>query len=181
MADDQAVLNEIMNKLEVEPSSCTYGAGTFALSDDAPTRCEQLAILVSTGKSKDAIGIQLTHDQVKRLSDKDVEKYQKRYESYLGTKTTEGLIDSFLMLFSKGVGMVVPIDDIKELQKELKQDYIINRDLSTFSGDLALRFGRLLAVANAALMTTKHIVITDKKPDEVQEQVPSQETDKAQE
>ena len=56
---------------------------------------------------------------MKRLSDKDVEKYYKRYEAYAGNKTTESLIDSFLMLVSKGVGMVVSIDDVKELQKEL--------------------------------------------------------------
>ena len=43
-----------------------------------PSQREKLAILVSIGKSKEAIGVQLTHEQVKRLSDKDVEKYYKR-------------------------------------------------------------------------------------------------------
>ena len=52
-------------------------------------------MLVSTGKAKEAIGVQLTHEQVKRLSDKEVEKYTKRYETYVGSKTTESLIDSF--------------------------------------------------------------------------------------
>ena len=66
--------------------------------------------------------MQLTHEQVKRLSDKDVQKYSKRYEAYIGNKTTESLIDSALMLLKKGVGMVVAIDDVKELQKELKND-----------------------------------------------------------
>ena len=103
-----------------------------------------------------AIGIQLTHDHVKHLSEKDVKKYYKRYEAYAGNKTTESLIDSFLMLVSKGVGTVVSIDDVKELQKELKNDYIINSELSAFAGKIALRCGSLLAVANAALITTKH-------------------------
>ena len=53
--------------------------------------------------------------------------------------------------------MVVPIDDVKELQKELKNDYIINQELSSLAGGLALRFGRFLSLANAALITTKHI------------------------
>ena len=61
------------------------------------------------------------------------------------------------MLFSKGVGMVVSIDDVKELQKELKNDFIINQELSTLAGGLALRFGRLLALVNTALITAKHI------------------------
>ena len=69
------------------------------------------------------------------------------------------------MLFSKGVGMVVSIDDVKELQKELKNDYIINQELSSLAGGLALRFGRWLALANAALITTKHIKF-EKEPED---------------
>ena len=79
-------------------------------------------------KSKEAIGVQLTHDQVKRLSEKDVQKYSKMYEAYIGNKTTESLIDSFIMLYSKGVGMVVSIDDVKKFQEELNNDFIINHE-----------------------------------------------------
>ena len=64
-------------------------------------------MLVSTGKAKEAIGVELTHEQVKRLTDKDVEKYSKRYETYVGSKTTNSLIDSFISLASKAVGMAV--------------------------------------------------------------------------
>ena len=73
-----------------------------------------MAILVSTGKSKEAIGVQLIHEQVKRLSDKDVQKYYKRNEAYNGNKTTDSLIDSTLMLLTKGVGLVVSIDDVDD-------------------------------------------------------------------
>ena len=53
--------------------------------------------------------------------------------------------------------MVVSIDDVRKLQEELNNYYIINQELSTLAGGLALRFGKLLALANAALITTKHI------------------------
>ena len=66
---------------------------------------------------------------MKRLSEKDDEKYYNRYEAYAGNKTTESLIDSFLMFVSKAVGMVVSINDVKELQNDLKNDYIINSEL----------------------------------------------------
>ena len=101
--------------------------------------------------------MQLTHDQVKRLSDKDVQKYSKRYGAYISNKSTESLIDSFIMLHSKGIGMVVSIDDVKKLQEGLNNDYIINQELSSLAGGLALRFGRLLALANTALITARHI------------------------
>ena len=66
-----------------------------------PALREQLAVLVSTGKSKEAIGVQLTHEQLKRLTDKEVEKYYKRYETFVGSKTTESMVDSLLTLSDK--------------------------------------------------------------------------------
>jgi len=45
--------------------------------------CKQLAVLVSTGKVKEAIGVKLLHKQVERLTDKKVEKY----EAYWGERS----------------------------------------------------------------------------------------------
>ncbi|KAL9987391.1 hypothetical protein ACROYT_G001685 [Oculina patagonica] len=122
-----------------------------------PALREKLAILVSTGKSKEAIGVQLTHEQVKRLTDKEVEKYFKRYEAYVGTKTTENLIDSALTLLTKLASLFVPMKNIEALQKELKNDYIINSELSNLVGSLSFNYGKLLAPASAALITAKYI------------------------
>ena len=139
--------------------------------NNTSAQLEKLVVLVSTGKCKEAIGVQLTHDQVKRLTEKDVEKYYKRYEAYAGCKTTE----SFLLLVSKGIGIVVEIDDLEALREDLYQDYMINSELSSLAGNLALRCGRLVAVANAALITTKHIC-TAKKVEPRKE--PGEEADK---
>ena len=153
-ADDD-VMNEFMQMLEATPD--TGPTSVVPLVNDIPAKLEKLAILVSTGKAKEAIGVQLTHEQVKRLSDKDVEKFNKRHEAYIGSKTTESLIDSFLMLVSKGLGMVVKIGDVEKLQQDLKNDYIINHELSSLAGGIALSCGRWLALTNAALITTKHV------------------------
>ena len=88
-----------MKPLVAEPSSAPAGGVVSAITQpgpDIPASREQLAIRVSAGKAKEAIGVQLTHEEVKRLSDKDVEKYYKRYESFVGAKTTETIADSFL-------------------------------------------------------------------------------------
>lgn len=45
--------------------------------------CKKLAVLVSTGKVKEAIGVKLLHKQVERLTDKKVEKY----EAYWGERS----------------------------------------------------------------------------------------------
>ena len=85
---DQELCAELTNfnldLLEAEPSSGPAGSILPDLTSltvpgpDIPALREQLNVLVSTGKVKEAIGVQLTHEQVKRLSDKDVEKYIKR-------------------------------------------------------------------------------------------------------
>ena len=106
--EEEAALTEAMQLLEAQPVESTNPLVSVTNDNNIPAQREKLAILVSTGKSKEAIGVQLTHDQVKRLSDKDVEKYSKRYEAYIGNKTTESLVDSFIMLYSKVVGRVVP-------------------------------------------------------------------------
>ena len=148
---EENVMEEVMNLLEAEPSPAA------APGPDIPAHREQLAILVSTGKCKEAIGVNLTHDQVKKLDDKDVTKHYKRYETYVGAKTTETLIDSFLSFSTKALGWVVKIKDADALHNELKNDYIITKEMSMLSGGLALRCGRLLAIANALLITAKHI------------------------
>ena len=111
--EDQAAFNEVMQLLEATPDTAEptgiVNLGFTPDANDIPAKRKKLAILVSTGKSKEAIGVQLTHEQVKRLSDKEVEKYNKRQEAYIGSKTTESLIDSFLLLASKGLGLVVKV------------------------------------------------------------------------
>ena len=165
MATEQDALG-IMEFLEAEPTPESGLKSLVTPGNDIPAKRKKLAVLVSTGKAKEAVGVQLTHDQVKRLSDKEVEKYHKRQEAYIGSKTTESLIDSLLMLFSKGLGMVVKIDDIEKLQQDLKNDYIINHELSSLAGGVALSCGRWLALANAALITTKHVQLeTVPEPD----------------
>ena len=129
-----------------------------------PELREQLAILVSTGKCKEAIGVNLTHEQVRRLDEKDVMKHYKRYESYVGAKTTETLIESFLGFFTKALSLAVKLKDAEALQNELKNDYIITKELSNLSGNLALRCGRLLAVANVFLITAKHVDFSAEEP-----------------
>ena len=148
---EEIVMAEVMNLLEAEPAALPTAG------PDIPALREQLAILVSTGKCKEAIGVNLTQEQVRRLDEKDVMKHYKRYETYVGAKTTETLIESFLPFSTKALSLVVKLKDAEALQNELKNDYIITKELSNLSGNIALRFGNFLAVASAFLITAKHV------------------------
>ena len=89
------------------------------------------------------------------MEDKNVMRHYKRYETYVAGKTTETLIESFLSFSVKALSKAVRIKDSDALQNELKNDYIITKELSDLSGAIALRCGRLLTVANAFLCATK--------------------------
>jgi len=165
MAGEDAALADVLNLLQTEPKLSGPASGIVPTTGpNIPALREQLAVLVSTGKAKEAIGVQLTPEQVKRLSHKEVEKFTKRYETYVGSKTTESLIDSFIFLATKLVGMTVKIKDIDAYQKELRNDYILNKELSNLAGNLALKCGWFLAAANVALITRKHIEGVDEVP-----------------
>ena len=152
MAEENVIAAEVMNLLEAEPAAALPAPGP-----DIPALREKLAILASTGKCKEAIGVNLTHEQVRRLEDKDIMKYSKRYEAFVGAKTNEAMIDSFLSFSVKTLGAVVRIKDPVALKNELKNDYVITKELSAFSGAIALGCGRLLAFANMIVITLKHV------------------------
>jgi len=147
------VMAEVMALLETEPANAPKPAPSL----DIPALREQLAILVSTGKCKKGIGANLAQAQMKQLDNKDVVKYHKRYETYIGSKTTASLIDNALSLAIKAVGLVIKIDDADGLKNELKSDFIISKEISQFFGGIELRYGRTLAVVNTAMITAKHV------------------------
>ena len=152
MAEQNDPMLEIMDLLEIEPTN----APTAASPINIPALREELAILVSTGKCKEAIGVSLLQDQVKRLDDKDVLKYYKRYEAYVGSNTTESMIENFLSSSIKAAGLVVKIDDENALKDELKNNFSINKELSQFFGEITLKFGRTSAVVSSLLIAAKH-------------------------
>ena len=156
---EENVMAEVVNLLEAEPTAALPAPGP-----DIPALRENLAILVSSSRCKESIGVNLTHEQARRLEDKDVMKYSKRHEAHVGAKTTEALIDSFLSFTTKALGMVVKLKDPEALKNEPKNDYIIAKELSILSGILALRCGRLVALANSFLISAKHVDFGAEKP-----------------
>jgi len=67
------------------------------------------------------------------------------------------MIDNFLTLAIKAVGLAVKIDDADAPKNELKNDFIISKEMSQFFGGLALKYGDKLAVINTAMITAKHV------------------------
>ena len=131
---EENVMDEVMKLLEAEPAPSALPPALRG--DDIPALREELAILVCTGKCKEAISVNLTHEQVRRLEDKDVIRYSKRYQAHVGSKTNESLIENFLAFSTKALGWAVKLKEHEALQNELKNDYIISKELSNLQATL---------------------------------------------
>ena len=125
--------------------------------DDLESKRESLSILASLGTTKEFLGVEMSLDDIKKLSTKDVEKYYLRYQTILGKQLSSSLVDSAVLAASKAVSMVVSIDDTDQLHQDLKSDEIIKRELSSFAGLLILKGGRLVALASALFQVAKHV------------------------
>ena len=136
--------------------------------DDLQSKRESLSNLASLGTTKEFLGVEMSLGDIMKLSTKDVEKYYLRYQTILGKQLSSSLVDSAVLAASKAVSMVVSIDDTEQLYQDLKSDEIIKRELSSFSGLLILKGGRLEALASAFFQVAKHINIG--KSQQVQEE-----------
>ena len=136
--------------------------------DDLESKRKSLSILASLGTTKEFLGVEMSLGDIKKLSTKDVEKYYLRYQTILGKQLSSCLVDSAVLAASKTVSMVVSIDETEQLSQDLKSDEIIKRELSSFSGLLILKGGRLVALASAFFQVAKHINIG--KSQQVQEE-----------
>ena len=97
---------------------------------------------------------------VKKLSQKDVEKYYYRYQSMLGKQVTGGMVESTIKLFSRFVSKVISIDNCDTLSNDILQDELVKRELSTAAGYLVLKGGRFVALASALFHVVNHLDLT---------------------
>ena len=56
---------------------------------------------------------------------------------------------------------MVPIDSEESLANDLRDDKLIQRELSQFAGYLVLKAGRLVALVSALLQVAKHVDINE--------------------
>lgn len=97
MVEEECAVAEVLNLLEAQAGPA---AGVLpAPGLEIPALCEQLAMLVSTGKSIEAVGAQLIHEQMKRFSGKDVEKYFKRYDPHQLLNNYRQILRNGLLFF----------------------------------------------------------------------------------
>ena len=118
---------------------------------------EQLASLLTTGKSKEFLGKDYTLTDMDKWDDKAVDKHYNRYVTVLASKTSESITSSIIKAYSSLISKFANTDKVV-LEEELNNDYIITRELGRLIGFLNVVFGGPTpAMVNTAIITAKNI------------------------
>ena len=130
----------------------------FSISaGDVEYQKESLVILASLGTTKEYLGVEMSLEKIRKLPDKEVEKFFNRYQKVAGQKMANGLVDSAISTATKVISCFLPIDDTEELCYDLQNDELVKRELSNIAGLLVVRGGRLVALGSALFQVVRHI------------------------
>ena len=140
------------NQQAVVPNQILVNSSQI-LSEQAKQAKVDLEILVATGKTKDFLGKQLTFQDLDNMSEKDLLKYHRIYQSTLAVRFNDTFSKIAIKTYSKIASWFLPINDEDKLYNDLRSDYIVTTELDKWTGWLYLKMGGLMAVASTSLIT----------------------------
>ena len=117
---------------------------------------QKLLECVLTGNSKLYLGKVYTEEQLKNLSEEEVEKLFNNYEAKLSGQMVKSLGRSFINMYSMGACAVLRISNQDALIEDLENDPFLNSALQRFTCELYYRFGSFLAPLSVGLITSRH-------------------------
>jgi len=126
---------------------------------------EQLSILAVLGTIDQYTGIQMSLSDVKKLVQKDVDKYYNRYQVTITNKVTSSLVDSGIDAVVTLISYGLSIDNSTELTNDLKNNEMLRTELNNIAGYVILKGGRFVALASCLIQVAKHVKISNNDDD----------------
>ena len=130
------------------------------------TKCQKLLECILTRNSKLYLGKVYTGEQLKKLSEEEVEKLFNNYETKLSGQMVKSLGKSIINMHSMGACAVLGISDQDALIEDLENDPFLNSALQRFTCELYYRFGSFLAPLSVGLITSRHYLSECNKMEE---------------
>ena len=128
-------------------------SGYDAQSD---TKRQKLLECVLTRNSKLYLGKVYTEEQLKKLSEEEVEKLFNNYEAKLSGQMVKLLGKLIINMYLMGACAALGISDQDELSEDLENDPFLNSTLQRFTCKLYYRFGSFLAPLSIGIITSRH-------------------------
>ena len=120
------------------------------------TKRQKLLECILTGNSKLYLGKVHTEDQIKKLSDEEVDKLFNNYKAKLSGQMVKSLGISIINMYSMGACAVLGIRSQDALSEDLESDPFLNSALQRFTCELYYRFGSFLASLSVGLINSRH-------------------------
>ena len=95
-------------------------------------------------------------DELKKLSDEEVDKLFNNYEAKLSDQMVKSLGHSIINMYLLGACAALGISNQDALSEDLENDPFLNSALQRFTCKLYYRFGLFLAPLNVGLITSRH-------------------------
>ena len=137
----------------VNPSQQLNSTTKQQLSEQGKQAKSDLEILVATGKTKDLIGKTLTFNDLDYMSEKDLLKYHRTYQSAIAVRVNDSFSKIAIKSYTKLTKWFLPINDEDKLYEDLRNDYILMNEIDKWTGWLSLRTGSFIALASVGLIT----------------------------
>ena len=129
------------------------GYGATMQSD---TKHQKLLKCVLTGNSKLYLGKVYTEEQLKKLSEEEVENLFNNYEAMLSGQMVKLQGCSIINMYSIGACAVLGISNQDALSEDLENDPFLNSTLQRFTCELYYRLGSFLAPLSVGIITSSH-------------------------
>jgi len=129
---------------------------------------QTLNIIVSSGRSKEFLGKNITVKELEKMTLEQIDAYYKIYELSHADKINDNIIEGIIALYSRAVNKLLPIDDVKKLSEDLNSDYILTSELKNITAGVAAVCGKLISVFSLGIITFKHVKVLRKEHDNEQ-------------
>ena len=140
------------------------------------TKRQKLLECVLIGNSKLYLGKVYTEEQLKKLSEKEVEKLFNNYEAKLSGQMVKSLGHSIINMYLMGACAALGINNQEALSEDLENDPFLNSALQRFTCELYYRFGSFLAPLSVGIITSRHYLSERNKNGERTSKMGDQQT-----
>ena len=125
-------------------------------SPQSGSKRQTLLECVLTGNSKLYLGKVYTEEQLRKLSDEEVEKLFNNYEAKLSGQMVKSLGRSVINMYLIGACAALGISNQDALSEDLENDPFLSSVLQRFTCELYYRFGSFLAPLSIGIITSRH-------------------------
>ena len=120
------------------------------------TKRQKLLECVLTGNSKLYLGKVYTEEQLKKLSEEEMQKPFNNYETKLSGQMVKSLGKSIINMYLIGACAAIGITNQDALSEDLENDPFLNSAPQRFTCELYYRFGSFLAPLSVGIIMSRH-------------------------